>query len=280
MTRSTIGLSVLALILAAGQSHAALITDPDDTRTWQGAGVGTFAQLIYGSNTSANRQLIIDTELLDDGIFDAAGFTAATLMATPWALGTGGSSDHLGGGMKGISHDSTGTGSLSYGSAGVSIFETADLVDNMWFQSSDTVGDTVFDLGAQSTKAAVFNTIDHGPLPGEAIESSVYLSNDLSTWTQAVVERVWLEGFEPILGIKWDGFVFAVGTGTEDTFRYASVVHGGPGSLLDDGDDEINGIMGLESDFVPVDPNIPEPASLIIWSLLALMGIVAAWHRG
>ena len=65
-------------------------------------------------------------------------------------------------------------------------------------------------------------------MPQEAIESTVYLSNDMTTWTQAVVERVWLEGFMPITGIQWDGFVYAVGTGTADTFRYASIIWAAP----------------------------------------------------
>jgi len=84
-------------------------------------------------------------------------------------------------------------------------------------------------------------------MPLEAIESTVYLSNDLVTWTAAVVQRVWLEGFMPNLGIQWDGFVYAVGTGTSATFRYASIIHGGPGALQSDGDNEINGIMGARA---------------------------------
>ena len=111
----------------------------------------------------------------------------------------------------------------------------ANAIDNLWFQTDGVVGQTVFDLGGQAQKAAVFNSIDHGPLPQEAIESTVYLSNDLSTWTQAIVERVWLEGFMPNTGILWDGFVYAVGTGTSQTFRYASVIHGDPGALINDG---------------------------------------------
>jgi len=109
----------------------------------------------------------------------------------------------------------------------------------------------VFDLGVPSSKAAIFNTIDHGPLPGEAIESSVYLSNDRQAWIPSVVQRVWLEGLHSNLGILWDGFVFAVGTATGEDFRYVSVIHGGPGALLNDGDDEINGVLGLDENFQP-----------------------------
>ena len=86
----------------------------------------------------------------------------------------------------------------------------------------------------------------------------VFLSNDKLTWTQAVTQRVWLEGFMPITGIPWDGFTYAVGTPTSDTFRYASIIWGGSGALLNDGDNEINGVMGLQGNFTPTNP-VPEP---------------------
>ena len=189
-------------------------------------------------------------------------------MSTPWSTGGGG-------GCLGISSDTTGTGSLGYSCTGSNVFTHANTVDNKWFQSSGTIGNTVFDLGFQANKAAVFNSIDHGPLPGEAIESTVYLSNDLISWTQAVVQRVWLEGHETNLGILWDGFAYAVGTGTSNTFRYASVIHGGPGALRNDGDDEINGIMGLQSNFQGGLTNLPEPSTFAIFGLgLAGLGFI------
>lgn len=252
-----------AALLASQASQAALVTDPDDARTWQGASVGTFAELYFGSNTLANRQQVVTNQLLDDGIFNAAGYVAANLIAG-------------GGGCLGESTDLAGAGDYGYFCGGGSAAANGSTIDNTWFQSNTNVGETVFDLGFQATKAAVFPTIDHGPIPQEAIESTVYLSNDQVTWTQAVVERVWLEGFHPTLGILWDGFTYAVGTGTAATFRYASIIHGGPGALIDDGDDEINGIMGLRGDFTP--PPIPEPGT---WALMAigLAGLVLARRR-
>ncbi|HHH36081.1 MAG TPA: PEP-CTERM sorting domain-containing protein [Gammaproteobacteria bacterium] len=260
----------LLLCWIATTSEASLITDPNDPRSWQGATVGTFATLFYGSDTLATRQQVVDNQLLDDGVFDPSGFSPATLVSTPWSTSPGA------GGCRGISYDLTGTGGYSYACIGGNLASHANTIDNLWFQSSSQVGDTVFDLGFQASKAAVFSVIDHGPLPNEAIESTVYLSNDLVNWTQAVVERVWLEGFMGNTGILWDGFTYAVGTGTNATFRYASVINGGPGALQRDGDDEINGIMGLRSNFAPGPGpgSIPEPASvaMILLGLMIMTG--------
>ncbi len=252
-------------LLLAQASQAALVINPNDPRNWQGATVGTFAQLYYGSNTLANRQLVVDNKLLDDSVFNPAGYVASTLVTSVGQYSNQGA---------GISSDNTGTGSLAYACCGAaaSRFAAANAIDNQWLQTSGVVGETVWDLGFQASKAAVFNSIDHGPLPQEAIESTVYLSNDKLTWVQAVVERVWLEGFEANLGIKWDGFAYAVGTGTEQTFRYASIIWGGPGALIADGDNEINGILGTRADFTPPPvPGIPEPGT---WALMAL-GLLA-----
>jgi PEP-CTERM motif len=237
------------------QTHASLLTDANDARSWQGANVGTFAQLYYGANTLANRQLVIDNKLLDDGVFNTAGYSPAKLIA-----------NSNGGGCLGTSSDTTGIGGYGYSCGGGAISTYADSIDNLWFQTDGEVGKTVFDFGFQASTAIVFNTIDHGPLPDESIESTVYLSNDQINWVQAVTERVWLEGFNTNTGIQWDGFTYAVGTGTNDTFRYASVIHGGPGALEDDGDNELNGLLGARADYT----SVPEPSSFMLMLLGAL----------
>lgn len=264
--RSRIGAGVLFLLLGSAAANAALLTDPNDPRNWQGATVGTFAALYYGADTPANRQLVIDNKLLDDGIFDPTGSTGANLIK-------GGTRNSTG-----YSTDVTGTGSFAYVTPGLSETDAGGAIDVHWLQTDNVIGNYVWDLGAPSTKAAIFNTIDHDPLPYEAIESTVYLSNDLINWQAAVTERVWLEGFESNLGIKWDGFAYAVGTGSNSTFRYASIIWGGPGSLLQDGDNEINGVLGLDSDFTPVSA-VPVPAALpLLASGLSALGF-AGWRR-
>jgi hypothetical protein len=256
------------LLLGVTSVQASLITDPNDPRNWQGATVGTFANLYYGANNATTRQMVVDNQLLDDSYFDASGFTQGNMVryngvdlaANPnfGSYGTSFDQPNVNNGF-----DS----SYAYTTGGVGARIGGSSIDQTWVQTNNIIGDSVWDLGFEATKAAVFNTIDHGPLPFEAIESTVYLSNDMVNWTQAVTERVWLEGIYSDTTVLWDGFVYAVGTGTNDTFRYASIIWGGPGALQADGDNEINGIMGLTGDFTGDPTDVPEPASL------ALLGV-------
>src|SRR5262245_4754941 len=96
----------LLIVLRTTTLSAALVTDPNDPRNWQGATVGTFAALYYGADTPANRQLVVDNQLLDDGLFNFAGATPATVISAVGIAGTG------------TSLDSTGTGSYAYVSGG------------------------------------------------------------------------------------------------------------------------------------------------------------------
>jgi hypothetical protein len=264
-------------VFTTSAAMAALVTDPDDPRSWQGANVGTFATLYYGGNTLANRQLVVDTanggvnSLLDDGLFDPTGSTGAAMIRNINSTSTGRSTD------------STGTGSFAYTTPAGDGITAGSSIDNLWVQTyTQTIGDAVWDLGGPSTKAAIFNTIDHGPLPQEAIESTVYLSNDINfgVYEEAVTERVWLEGYEPILGIKWDGFAYAVGTASGIPFRYASIIWGGPGALISDGDNEINGVLGLDSDFTPIPPISGVPVPAAVWLVgTALIGFIGFSRR-
>ena len=270
------GVTLLAGLVLTQSAFAALVTDPDDVHTWQGATVGTFANLFYGTNTATTRGQVVTNQLLDDSNFNATGYAGASLIkyngvdvvANP-AYGT-----------YGTSLDTPGVadfdGSYGYTYSGIGATFGGNSIDQHWIQTDNVIGNTIYDMGFGASKAAIFNTIDHGPLPQEAIESSVYLSNDKITWTPAVTERIWLEGIYSDTSVKWDGFAYAVGTGTSSTFQYASIIWGGPGALYADGDNEINGVLALKGDFTPVG-EIPEPETYAM--LLAGLGLVALTTR-
>ena len=204
-------------------AEAIPLTDLDDARNWQSATVGTFSQLYSGANTLANRQAVIANGLLDDGLFNPTGFITGTLVTSVGQYSGQGGGTSLDTGLG----DAFGVFDYTCCGLAASRFTAANAIDNQWMQTSGVIGETMWDLGFQASKAAVFNTIDHGPLPQEAIESTVYLSNHQVTWILAVTERVWLEGFVTDTNVLSDGFTYAVGTGTGQTFRYASIVHGG-----------------------------------------------------
>lgn len=270
--------TLIAGLVLAQTASAALVTDPNDLRNWQGASVGTFAQLYYGANNSTTRGQIISNQLLDDGYFNASGYTGASLIryngvdvvANP-SFGTYGTSLD----QPGV-NDGSNQSTYNYSYNGTGAAFGANAIDQHWVQTDHIVGNSIFDMGFGASKAAIFNTIDHGPLPVEAIESSVYLSNDMVNWTQAVTERVWLEGFYSDTSVLWDGFAYAVGTGTSSTFRYASIVWGGPGALQADGDNEINGVLALKGNFTPV-AAVPEPETYAM--LLAGLGLIGFMAR-
>ena len=138
-------------------------------------------------------------------------------------------------------------------------------------------GGIVWDLGGQANQAVVFPFVDHGPVPGEVLENSVWLSNDPNAadggWTQAQLNHVYGAGWSADPDVA-DGFVAVYGLANNATFRYVSVTWGGPNAIVQDGDNEIDAVGGLTvagcgvNDPRPECQNaVPEPDSL------ALMGL-------
>jgi hypothetical protein len=134
-----------------------------------------------------------------------------------------------------------------------------------------------YDLGGLANKLAVFPIIDHDPLPGEAFEYDVFMSNDQATWIEATLETLYDEGWDADPNIA-DGWTTVWTMGSGQTFRYASVAWGNPGNpdpsyYYADGDAEIDAVAGLTEQGGGVDP-IPEPGS---FALLALGLVPFGW---
>jgi hypothetical protein len=137
----------------------------------------------------------------------------------------------------------------------------------------------VWDLGGQANQLAVFVFVDHGPIPGEVLENTAWLSNDPNApdpgWTQAELTHVYGAGWSPDPNIA-DGFVAVYRLPGGATFRYASVTHGGPGAIQRDGDNEIDAVGGLTVGGAGVFAPEPMTRSLVG---LGLAGIAAGRRR-
>ncbi|MEO6625649.1 MAG: PEP-CTERM sorting domain-containing protein [Burkholderiaceae bacterium] len=137
----------------------------------------------------------------------------------------------------------------------------------------------IWDLGGQANQLAVFVFVDHGPVPGEVLENTVWLSNDPNAldanWTQASLVHVYGDGWSPGANIA-DGFVAVYQLANQATFRFASVTWGGPGAIVRDGDNEIDAVGGLNVTGGGL--QVPEPGSLPLVAL-ALVAVGAARRR-
>lgn len=257
--------ATLAALLCSSTAFAAPVTDPNDGRIWQGATVGTFATLLHGANNATTRQQVITNGTLDDAPFPtcvANGFPGptsapcgthtacqnhATLVQNARSYVTG---------CSGYSNNPN-TYGYSCGGATFSTFQDrANCLDMWWIQDTGVGFDAsgnIWDLGGPSNQVAVFPIVDHGPLPQETMEYTVYLSNDPNAsatgtdgntqWVFASLDKVYLEGWVT----PWiaDGFTTVWRLPGGQTFRYVLVVSGGIGSLINDGDNEIDTVLGL-----------------------------------
>ncbi len=113
-------------------------------------------------------------------------------------------------------------------------------VDHQWVLDTGLGPPIVFDMGEPRVNVLLFPSIDHGPVPAEALESTVYGSNNpAGPWTvSADVTAVFDAGFDA----AWisDNYVSLWTFGA--AYRYVAVGWGGPKALLSDGDAEIDAV--------------------------------------
>ncbi len=267
-------------LLFATAAHATFITgsgDPNYSTTVQGASAATFDSLGYSVGTGPG-QLHVSLGTFTDPV----GLIFATLTSNGNVAGTGTTVNKL---------------TDSYTQPGPA--NSGDHRDYNWIQNIQNNGTNnpaldqpwlgnVFDMGGQANKAVVFPIIDHGPLPYEAVEYTVYLGNDptstnLADWNLATLEEVYMSGWEPDNVSIADGFttVWTLAN-PNDTFRYVSVSAVGSQSLalvsICGGtcgtDDEIDAVAGLTAQGTGVG-GVPEPGSLALAGLgLAALAFV------
>ena len=156
--------------LALGTAHAGLITGSGDANynlAFQGASAHTFDLNGYSVGTGAT-----NLKVYTNTFTDPSGLTFGSLINPSSVAGFG---------------QTTGLLNFAY-SSGVGSATNGNSRDYGWIQNvasnltNSVAADrpwigNIFDLGGQANKAVVFPIIDHGPLPHEAIEYTVYLTN-------------------------------------------------------------------------------------------------------
>lgn len=276
-----IGTIALSLLGASSLAGAAFITgsgDPDYDTLFQGASAHTFADLGFSVGTGAG-QLHISTGTWTD----PSGLIFGSLVA----------------GHENVTGTGTTTNKMTYG------YTTPSLVPNpgnardySWIQNSagslsakpsddKPWTGNIFDLGGAANKAVVFPIVDHGPLPQEVVEYTVYRGNDptstsLSDWHLATLSEVYMQGWEADSTSLADGFT-TVWTLSDPsaTFRYVSVAAVGSQALRPffGDDDEIDAVAGLTATGGGVGA-VPEPETYaLILGGLGLIGWKARRQR-
>lgn len=258
-------------------AQAAVITGPSDPnfhQSFQGASAATFASLGLTVGTGEN-----DLKVNTGTFTDPTGLIFGTIVKMPNAAGSG------------TTYNKLSMAYTTYGSTAAS----ANARDYQWLQNNGTNASTnpaydkpwlghIWDLGGQANQAVVFPIVDHDPMPQEAVEYTVYLSDNpnstnLADWHRAVLDTVYLQGWEPDNISLADGFTTVWKLPGGQTFRYVSVQAIGSGALqpIYGTEDEIDAVAGLTAKGETV-ANVPAPMALPLLAF-GLAGLTAMRRR-
>lgn len=252
-----------------------------------GASSASALTCLAGSSTTVGNPIFGATI----GTFEGLGIDPATTCIgnEVWAPPSGFT---LGSYIKGADGSGTTTDPTTLGAyvTGGDFATHANALDHKWVQDTSPnvnlggiVGagpsqGIIWDLGGPANKAVVFVMVDHGPVPGEVLENTAWLSNDPDAadgaWTPAVLKEVHGGGWEADPSVS-DGFVAVYELPGGATFRYVSVTWGGPGAVVRDGDNEIDAVGGLTVEGGGLGTDVPAPMSLaLLGGALAGLGAI------
>lgn len=114
-------------------------------------------------------------------------------------------------------------------------------VDHRWMQDIDADDPLLVDMGMETSEVDMVASIDHGPVPEEAMESTVYGTDDLlsppSTWEPGDVSTIFLGG-----PTTWVSDDYSTRWVFSRPYRYFAVGWGGPKALWSDGDNEVDAL--------------------------------------
>jgi hypothetical protein len=265
---SVVGATTALAILSYGSASAQRLTNGTDVvgNPIFGATVQTFIDLGY----DVTGDVYIENALWSN----PTGFGLGSYIKGADGFGTGTNNSVLG------AYD--GSGSVAANANGLDHAWVQDTGNTMLFGSKfggSPSNGIIWDLGGQANQAALFVFVDHGPVPGEVLENTVWLSNDPNAadgdWQAASLTHVYGAGWEDDPTIS-DGFVTVYTLPNDATFRYVSVTWGGPGSITQDGDNEIDAVGGLNARGTGV-RDVPEPGVLAF--LGAAIGMIPVMRR-
>ena len=120
----------------------------------------------------------------------------------------------------------------------------ANAIDHHWVQDEGGSGladALVYDLDEPTLLVDLFPSIDHGPVPGEALESTVYgfdrLTDPPADWETGDISLLFDQGWS-----DWISDDFVARWNFSQPHRYVAVRWGGPKAVLSDGDNEIDAV--------------------------------------
>ncbi len=121
---------------------------------------------------------------------------------------------------------------------------SANAIDHHFIQDSNggaIDNALVWELPEETTTVDMFPSIDHGPVPGEALEATVYGFDDpaapSSTWEVGDISTIFDEGWS-----DWISDDFVSRWEFSSAHKYYAARWGGPKALVADGDVELDGL--------------------------------------